>query len=196
MAHWQGLRAWSASLRQVVCAATACGGRCKSIRTRRHASPRYDCCCCLLQHYVPLDKLAEARRVLYGHNAGGLVRQIELPGVLYAAAAAEKLDLQAYSFSAKGEQLRPPQTVRAALIQNAIVEPTTAPYAKQLQACVWRDAKHLAEMRTHALWGRPNVEGCLPLTCCRRCTAASQTSSRWLQRPTSMSCVSRRPGRW
>lgn len=87
-----------------------------------------------LQQYVPLEKLAEARRVLYGHNAGGLVRQLELPEVLYAAAAVQKLDLQAYGFSAAKEQLRPPRVVRTALVQNAIVEPTTAPYAKQLQA--------------------------------------------------------------
>jgi hypothetical protein len=47
-----------------------------------------------VQKYVPLEKLAEVRRVLYGHNAGGLVSQLQLPEVLYAAAAAERLDLQ------------------------------------------------------------------------------------------------------
>ena len=86
-----------------------------------------------MQQYVPLEKLAEARRGLYGHNAGGLVRQLELPEVLYAAAAAQRLDLQAYGFSAAKEQLRSPRIVRAALAQNAIVEPSTAPYTKQLQ---------------------------------------------------------------
>lgn len=48
----------------------------------------------MLQKYVPLDKLGEVRRVLYGHNAGGLVSQLQLPEVLYAAAAAERVDLQ------------------------------------------------------------------------------------------------------
>jgi hypothetical protein len=47
-----------------------------------------------MQKYVPLEKLSEVRRVLYGHNAGGLVSQLQLPEVLYAAAAAERLDLQ------------------------------------------------------------------------------------------------------
>jgi hypothetical protein len=50
-----------------------------------------------MQKYVPLDKLAEVRRVLYGHNAGGLVSQLQLPEVLYAAAAAACIDLQVMS---------------------------------------------------------------------------------------------------
>lgn len=47
-----------------------------------------------VQKYIPQDKLAEVRRVMYGHNCGGLVPQLQLPEKLYAAAAAERLDLQ------------------------------------------------------------------------------------------------------
>lgn len=88
----------------------------------------------LLEKYVPIDKLAEVRRVLYGHNGGGLVPQLQLEEQLYEAAARKRLDLQGYAFSAKREQLRQPRVVRAALVQNAIVEPTTAPYRDQQQA--------------------------------------------------------------
>lgn len=48
----------------------------------------------MLQKYVPIDKLAEVRRVLYGHNGGGLVPQLQLEEQLYEAAARERLDLQ------------------------------------------------------------------------------------------------------
>ena len=40
-------------------------------------------------------------------------------------------DLQAYRFHAAPEQLRPPRLVRIALLQNAIISPTTAPYSEQ-----------------------------------------------------------------
>lgn len=44
--------------------------------------------------------------------------------------------MQAYNFSALPEQLRGPRLMTAAIVQNAIVELTTAPYSKQRQACV------------------------------------------------------------
>mmetsp|Transcript_2971 Transcript_2971/g.8705 ORF Transcript_2971/g.8705 Transcript_2971/m.8705 type:complete len:406 (-) Transcript_2971:2624-3841(-) len=88
----------------------------------------------LLENYVPLEKLAEVRRVMYGHNSGGLVRQLTLPEEMYAEAGIASLDLRGYSFAAASEQLRGPRIVRAAVIQNAIVAPTTAPYSKQLDA--------------------------------------------------------------
>ena len=48
----------------------------------------------LLAVYVPADKLAEVRRVLYGHNQGGLVRSMELPNELVERAIADTYDLQ------------------------------------------------------------------------------------------------------
>lgn len=51
----------------------------------------------------------------------------------YVLSLAEKFgfDLQAYSFKAAKEQIRPPRVVRVGLIQNQIVLPTTDPYLDQ-----------------------------------------------------------------
>lgn len=42
--------------------------------------------------------------------------------------------VQAYRFSAAEEQLRRPRVTRVGLVQNAIVLPTTAPFADQTRA--------------------------------------------------------------
>ena len=42
--------------------------------------------------------------------------------------------LQGFKFTAAQEQLRPPRVVRVGIIQNAIVLPTTVPYADQRSA--------------------------------------------------------------
>ena len=54
--------------------------------------------------------------------------------LLQARATAEDFDCQSFSFTAAGEQLRPPRVTRLALIQNAVVAPCTAPFAEQRAA--------------------------------------------------------------
>lgn len=84
-----------------------------------------------LQEHVPADKMHEVRRVLYGSNAGGAVASLELPKAAVDAAHAADFDCQGYSFKAAPEELRAPRVVRVGLVQNAIVMPTTAPFAEQ-----------------------------------------------------------------
>lgn len=44
------------------------------------------------------------------------------------------VELKGYIFEAKPEDLRAPQIVRVGIVQNAIVEPTTAPISQQREA--------------------------------------------------------------
>jgi hypothetical protein len=87
------------------------------------------------------------------------------------------LYMQGYAFAAKREQLRPPRIVRAALVQNAIVEPTTAPFSKQLQAgCLPCDLSAISSDQQLTVppgdWHKPRSW----FTLCRHCTAGYQTS--------------------
>lgn len=50
---------------------------------------------------------------------------------MFACALQPILWLQRYAFRAAPEQLRPRRNVRIGLVQNAIVAPTTAPFAEQ-----------------------------------------------------------------
>lgn len=63
----------------------------------------------------------------------GIVRSsgVGAVGILWDQVGRGGNAAQGYSFSALDEQLRAPQVVRAAVIQNAIVSPTTAPYSEQ-----------------------------------------------------------------
>ena len=105
------------------------------------------------QAHIPADKLAHVQRVLYGHNQGHPVESIPLPLELEALGTNGNFDLQSYRFSAAPEQLRPPRIVRIALIQNAIITPTTAPFAEQ------RDAIHarIHQLITAAAIGGANI---------------------------------------
>lgn len=73
------------------------------------------------------------KRVLYGANLGRPVAALELPKELHEVAEAQNFDLQGYMFSAAAEQFRAPRVVKIGLIQNAVVQPTTAPFAEQRQ---------------------------------------------------------------
>lgn len=73
------------------------------------------------------------KRVLYGANLGKPVAALELPEALQKVAEEQAFDLQAYKFGAAAEQFRAPRIVKIGLIQNAVVEPTTAPFAEQRQ---------------------------------------------------------------
>eukprot|EP00243_Klebsormidium_subtile_P003138 TRINITY_DN16303_c0_g1_i1.p1 TRINITY_DN16303_c0_g1~~TRINITY_DN16303_c0_g1_i1.p1 ORF type:complete len:429 (+),score=69.02 TRINITY_DN16303_c0_g1_i1:49-1287(+) len=88
----------------------------------------------LLKEYVPADKLEEALRVLHGSKGGNPVSELPLSEEVLSSADKQDFDIQAYQFSAAAEQLRAPRIVRVGVVQNAIVLPTTAPYAKQRQA--------------------------------------------------------------
>ncbi|CAI7883775.1 unnamed protein product [Closterium sp. NIES-54] len=93
----------------------------------------------MLKAHLPKDKLEEALRVLHGHSNGeGLVSSVTLPEAAAEAAKRLDFDLQAYKFGAAREQLREPRVVRAALVQNRIVLPTTAPFAEQRSAIMSR----------------------------------------------------------
>eukprot|EP00850_Spirogloea_muscicola_P021700 SM000258S09116 [mRNA] locus=s258:14738:16676:- [translate_table: standard] len=77
-------------------------------------------------------------RVLYGHNGGALVRPLPLPPALHARASTHNFHLQAFAFAAAAEELRQPRVVRVGVVQNAIVLPTTAPFAEQRNAIMAR----------------------------------------------------------
>eukprot|EP00775_Hariotina_reticulata_P000385 gene385-628_t len=88
----------------------------------------------ILQKYLPPKELAELQRVLYGYNQGKPVAALELPEGLLQLSQDRSFDLQGYKFTAAREQLREPRIVKIGLIQNAVVKPTTAPFAEQRQA--------------------------------------------------------------
>lgn len=114
----------------------------------------------LLKEYVPVDKLEEALRVLHGSKSGTPVSELPLSEEVLSSADKQAFDIQAYHFSAAAEQLRAPRIVRVGVVQNAIVLPTTAPYAKQRQAIFNRvksivDAAGAASVKILCLQVRP-----------------------------------------
>lgn len=84
----------------------------------------------VLNQHIPADKLAEVRRLLYG------VEWEELAITEEAAqlAAAGDFEVRGYTKRAAAEQLRGPNVVRYAAIQNSIAVPTTEPVAVQRDA--------------------------------------------------------------
>eukprot|EP00897_Mesotaenium_endlicherianum_P009210 jgi/Mesen1/8317/ME000457S07511 len=95
----------------------------------------------LLEEYLPETELQEAMRILHGCNEGAPVAAQDLPVAAKLAATIDNYDLQAYSFTAAPEQMRAPRIVKLALVQNAIVVPTSAPYAEQRRAIMDRVSK-------------------------------------------------------
>ncbi|XP_038061399.1 beta-ureidopropionase-like [Patiria miniata] len=87
----------------------------------------------LLEDHLPADKLAEARRIIYGQD-GKNSGPLDLPEAARALAKEGNFELVGYSISAKPEQLRPPRIVRIGLVQNQIVLPTSAPVKDQVAA--------------------------------------------------------------
>ncbi|GMH36633.1 hypothetical protein BSKO_04506 [Bryopsis sp. KO-2023] len=78
----------------------------------------------ILQEYIPQEKLGEVRRVLFGANRGKAVESLPCE-------RNSDFDHQKYRFDAAPEEGREPRVVRVGLIQNKIVEPTTAPFSAQ-----------------------------------------------------------------
>lgn len=62
------------------------------------------------------------------------LRNLEIPEEAKKIAVEKNLELKGYIFEAEKEDLRAPQIVRVGIVQNAIVEPTTAPISQQREA--------------------------------------------------------------
>lgn len=76
--------------------------------------------------------------MLYGLNVGKPVQPLELHSMSHEKAHQGNFDLKGWQFAAGEEQLRPPRIVRIALVQNAIVEATTAPFTQQRDSILRR----------------------------------------------------------
>uniref|UniRef100_S4RSE2 Ureidopropionase, beta n=1 Tax=Petromyzon marinus TaxID=7757 RepID=S4RSE2_PETMA len=99
-----------------------------------------------LEKYIPAQELAEVNRILYGRRP----KPLDVPVAALRLAEVGGFELRAFTIGAAPEQLRPPRLVRVGLMQNRIVEPTTAPVAQQVSAL----HKRLASMvETAALCG-------------------------------------------
>eukprot|EP00250_Pteridium_aquilinum_P003733 c14032_g1_i1 orf=672-1889(-) len=92
----------------------------------------------LLAAYLPPPALQEASRLLRGYNGGDLVGALQLPEPTILAGKACEFDVQGYSFKAGREEIRAPRVVRAALVQNKIVLPTSDPFVEQRKAIMDR----------------------------------------------------------
>ncbi|XP_058800755.1 beta-ureidopropionase-like [Phymastichus coffea] len=81
----------------------------------------------MLEDNLPEPILAEVKRILYGRE----IEKLDLPKL----EGEQSFDLQGYRMDgAMEEQLRAPRLVRVALIQHAIVLPTSAPLWEQRDA--------------------------------------------------------------
>ncbi|XP_061417944.1 beta-ureidopropionase [Lethenteron reissneri] len=83
-----------------------------------------------LEKYIPAQELAEVNRILYGRQP----KPLDVPVAALRLAEVGGFELRAFTIGAAPEQLRPPRLVRVGLMQNHIVEPTTAPVAQQVSA--------------------------------------------------------------
>jgi len=88
----------------------------------------------ILDQYIPEDKRAEVKRVLYGYNMGKPVETLPLTVTAQIIADEYNFEVRGSQFTAGHEQLTPPRIVRIGLIQNSIVLPTTEPIHTQYLA--------------------------------------------------------------
>ena len=63
-------------------------------------------------------------------------RPLEIPADARKLADEKKFEVKGYRVGAAPEQSRPPRRVRIALVQNAIVRPTTDPIEEQVCVCL------------------------------------------------------------
>lgn len=84
----------------------------------------------ILEDNLPEEKLQYVKKVLYGKT----LKNLEIPDEAQKVALDKNLELKGYVFEAEPEDLRAPQTVKVGIVQNAIVEPTTAPISQQREA--------------------------------------------------------------
>ena len=83
---------------------------------------------------LPEADQKEAWRILYGD----LPEPLAIPAAVQAQADAANFDVTAHKFHAAAEQRRKPRVVRIGVIQNRIVESTSAPVEAQFQALLAR----------------------------------------------------------
>ncbi|CAN0051514.1 unnamed protein product [Lampetra planeri] len=83
-----------------------------------------------LEKYIPAQELSEVNRILYGRQP----KPLDVPVAALRLAEVGGFELRAFTIGAAPEQLRPPRLVRVGLMQNRIVEPTTAPVVQQVSA--------------------------------------------------------------
>ncbi|CAM9957621.1 unnamed protein product [Lampetra fluviatilis] len=83
-----------------------------------------------LEKYIPAQELSEVTRILYGRQP----KPLDVPVAALRLAEVGGFELRAFTIGAAPEQLRPPRLVRVGLMQNRIVEPTTAPVVQQVSA--------------------------------------------------------------
>merc|ERR1712188_64430 len=81
---------------------------------------------------LPAEDLAEVRRVMYGVAEDHT--PLEVPEEARALGEANNFEIQGYSLACPRESRRDPRIVRVGVVQNAIVEPTTAPIDQQYKA--------------------------------------------------------------
>ncbi|XP_033238522.1 beta-ureidopropionase isoform X2 [Drosophila pseudoobscura] len=86
-----------------------------------------------LEKYLPIDKLTEVKRILYGLEEDQI---LDLSDSATAIAQKHGFEIKGYRFTAREEQIRKPRVVRVGAIQNSIVLPTTAPIEDQRTA-IW-----------------------------------------------------------
>lgn len=88
----------------------------------------------ILDQYIPEDKRAEVKRVLYGWNMGEPVGDLPVTPEAHAISAEHDFEVKGTKFRAGQEQLRAPRIVKVGLVQNSIVSPTTDPIHSQYLA--------------------------------------------------------------
>jgi len=88
----------------------------------------------ILDQYIPEDKRAEVKRVLYGWNMGEPVGTLPITPEAKSIAAEHSFEVQGAKFRAGQEQLRAPRLVKVGLVQNSIAAPTTDPIQTQYLA--------------------------------------------------------------
>ena len=61
-----------------------------------------------------------------------LHRELEIPAEASSLADSKDFELKMYGIGASAEETRPPRKVKVAVVQNAIVKPTTDPIEEQV----------------------------------------------------------------
>ena len=74
------------------------------------------------------------------HLHPSIPRPLEIPADAQKLADEKNFEVKGYRVGAAPEQCRPPRRVRIALVQNAIVRPTTDPIEEQVCVCVSQSA--------------------------------------------------------
>lgn len=93
------------------------------------------------QRALTEHELSEVKRILYGNPA----QPLEVPASAQKLADEKSFEIKMYRIGAAAEQVRPPRLVRIAVVQNAIVRPTTDPVKEQIEALHQRVLREMTE---------------------------------------------------